>query len=251
MAISSILNSAAHVFGLHVSRLRNRPVKRFIPSSFHDLFDSIADITSVPKSGLFDTYNAVQYAVRSLDGVIVECGVWKGGSAVVMANAAVDAGDSERQIYLYDTFAGMTRPTEADFKIDTGESAEPRYSANVQSDHCAWTYSPIDEVRRNLRRSGMPEERFTLVKGKVEDTIPEQAPDKIAVLRLDTDWYESTLHELNHLFPRLVTGGVLIADDYGYWAGARKAVDEYFEQNSFRIHFHQNADYGAIVGIKQ
>jgi len=73
------------------------------------------------------------------------------------------------------------------------------------------------------------------IKGRVEETIPNAAPEQIALLRLDTDWYESTRHELIHLFPRLTHGGVLIIDDYGYWQGARKAVDEYIEENKLSI----------------
>ena len=75
---------------------------------------------------------------------------------------------------------------------------------------------------------GSGPERIHFVEGKVEDTIPAHAPERIALLRLDTDWYESTRHELEHLYPRLSRGGVLIIDDYGHWQGARQAVDEYF-----------------------
>jgi hypothetical protein len=68
----------------------------------------------------------------------------------------------------------------------------------------------------------------------VEETIPQHAPEQISVLRLDTDWYSSTKHELMHLFPRLSKNGVLIIDDYGHWAGARKAVDEYFADQTIQ-----------------
>jgi O-methyltransferase len=74
---------------------------------------------------------------------------------------------------------------------------------------------------------GYPEEQIHFVEGPVEETVPGSAPAELALLRLDTDWYESTKHELEHLYPRLARGGVLILDDYGYWQGARRAVDEY------------------------
>jgi O-methyltransferase len=88
-----------------------------------------------------------------------------------------------------------------------------------------------------------------LVKGKVEDTVPKNAPEKIALLRLDTDWYESTRRELVHLFPRLVPGGVLIIDDYGHWQGARKAVDEYIAGNQVKILLNR-VDYTGRIGVK-
>jgi len=94
-------------------------------------------------------------------------------------------------------------------------------------------YSPLEEVKRNMEATGYPPAQISYIKGKVEDTLPAEAPAQIAVLRLDTDWYESTRHELVHLYPRLSPGGVLIIDDYGYWTGARKAVDEYFRDSLF------------------
>jgi len=93
----------------------------------------------------------------------------------------------------------------------------------------------LDEVKRNVLGTGYDSDRVRFVEGLVEDTIPEQAPREIAVLRLDTDWYESTRHELVHLYPRLSSGGVLILDDYGCWLGARQAVDEYIEANAVRL----------------
>ncbi len=80
-----------------------------------------------------------------------------------------------------------------------------------------------------------PAERVHFVPGKVEDTVPQKAPESIALLRLDTDWYSSTRHELEHLYPRLVSGGVLILDDYGWWQGARQATDEWLRDNGFQL----------------
>ena len=82
-----------------------------------------------------------------------------------------------------------------------------------------------------MKSTGYPVGNIRLLKGKVEDTIPGTMPAKIALLRLDTDWYESTKHELTYLFPLLEKSGVLIIDDYGAWQGARKAVDEYLKDN--------------------
>ncbi len=93
----------------------------------------------------------------------------------------------------------------------------------------------MEEARANVLSTGYPAGNVALIKGKVEDTIPAAAPAKIALLRLDTDWFESTDHELKHLYPRLSRGGILIVDDYGYWQGARKAVDQYIAENQLQL----------------
>ena len=142
---------------------------------------------------------------------------------------------SLRNLWLYDTYAGMTDPTDADVRARDGLSAEEHFASaraarpSSRSDWF-WAEASLDDVRTNLATTRYPPERLHLVQGPVEDTIPERAPDQIALLRLDTDWYESTRHELVHLFPRLQSGGILIVDDYHYWRGSRKAVDEYFRE---------------------
>ncbi len=137
-----------------------------------------------------------------------------------------------RPLFLFDTFAGMSAPTEHDRRALDGELAA-RMLQNTAKDATIWCHAPLDEVKHNMDSTGYPANLVTYVPGKVEHTIPASAPQQICILRLDTDWYESTRHELEHLYPRLAPGGVLIIDDYGYWAGARKAVDEYFKGSLF------------------
>ena len=163
---------------------------------------------------------------RGLQGAIVECGVWRGGSMFAAARTLIDVGDLTRELYLYDTYSGMPTPSESDKRHFDGASAADLLSD--PSDHMTRAEAGLDVVKATMAQSGYPAERTHFVQGKVEDTIPGVAPDSIALLRLDTDWYSSTLHELNHLYTRLVPGGVLIIDDYGWWEGARRAVDEYF-----------------------
>jgi O-methyltransferase len=98
-----------------------------------------------------------------------------------------------------------------------------------------------------MQSTGYPSDRVHYVKGLVEATVPQQAPDEIAILRLDTDWYESTKHELEHLWPRVRPGGVLIVDDYGHFEGARRAVDEFFGPGVF-LH---RIDYTGRLVLKQ
>lgn len=101
-----------------------------------------------------------------------------------------------------------------------------------------------------MRKTNFPEANLIYVKGKVEDTLPVNKPaGKIALLRLDTDWYESTKHELNILFPMLVQNGVLIIDDYGHWQGCRKAVDEYIQENKLPLLLNR-IDYTGRIAIK-
>jgi hypothetical protein len=111
-----------------------------------------------------------------------------------------------------------------------------------------WCNASIEDVQANMARSSYPSQRIHLVKGPVESTIPGVAPDDIALLRLDTDWYESTRHELEHLFPRLVPGGVLIIDDYGHWQGARQAVDEYLAKSDVPILLNR-VDYTGRIAV--
>jgi hypothetical protein len=104
-------------------------------------------------------------------------------------------------------------------------------------------------VKQAVYSTGYNRDKFHFVQGMVEDTLPEKAPEQIALLRLDTDWYESTRHELIHLFPRLSRGGVLIIDDYGDWEGARKAVDEYIAQHNVAILLNR-IDHTGRIGVK-
>ncbi len=194
---------------------------------------------------------AVEYLEKQkIAGDFVECGVWKGGSVMTMAECLIAAGSIDRDIYLYDTFEGMSEPTEEDKSWDGRTAARQLADAPKEDIHSVWCYSTLEEVRQNVNSTGYPNERLHFVEGKVEETIPAVMPDKIALLRLDTDWYESTRHELIHLFPRLVEGGILIIDDYGHWEGCRKAVDEYFESTGTRI-FLSRIDYTRRIAVKQ
>ncbi len=166
--------------------------------------------------------------MNGIKGDIVECGVWRGGSSMAIAETLMAGGSAERHLWLYDTFEGMSAPTSEDASHD-GESAAAQLARTERSEERnIWCVSPLDDVRTNMAATSYPDGKVTLVKGKVEDTIPGTVPESIALLRLDTDWYESTKHELEQLYPRLAKGGILIIDDYGFWQGAKKAVDEYF-----------------------
>jgi O-methyltransferase len=195
--------------------------------------------------------NAVDYIVEhDIPGSIVECGVYKGASMMVAALELSRLGCDDRDLYLFDTFSGMPFPSERDVTI-TGVSAMDMWRERRTARGAGrWAEASVEEVRRNMRSTGYNESRIHLVAGRVEETVPAFAPSEIALLRLDTDWYESTRHELIHLFPRLSVGGVLLVDDYGHWAGSREATEEYFRERNVRI-LLDRIDYTARIAVKQ
>lgn len=211
-------------------------------------------LTMTSNERLVALMDAVSYVVtRGISGAFAECGVWRGGSVLAMVLRLQQLGVNDRDIYLFDTFEGMTEPTATDTSRFDG-SAMQIWQAAWAAGTRPWDkwfnagQFNLDDVRRTLLATGYPVERLHFVRGKVEDTIPQQAPPSLALLRLDTDWYESTKHELTELWPRLQDGGVLIIDDYGHWDGCRKAVDEFFsEQTSILLN---RIDYSGRIGVK-
>src|SRR3954454_5778322 len=179
-------------------------------------------------------YLATRYVVRcGIPGAIVECGVWRGGSMHVVARTLLAIGDTSRDLYLFDTFEGMTQPTAQDLTYAETPVAEllrpqPR-TARI------WAVASLEDVQQGFEAIPYPREKIHYVEGPVESTLPAQAPDEIAILRLDTDWYESTRHELVSLYERLASGGILIIDDYGTFRGSREAVDEFIEQTGAHL----------------
>ena len=194
---------------------------------------------------------ATRYIIDSkIDGCFVECGVWRGGSCMAIALTLLKENELNRNLYLYDTFEGMTTPTIDDESFD-GISAEKYLNSDEQKTGIVWAVSTYNEVENNMYSTGYLKEKINLIQGPVEKTLPLNKPDEpIALLRLDTDWYKSTKHELNILFPLLNEGGVLIIDDYGHWKGAKKAVDEYFDNLNDKYYMHR-IDYTGRMLIKK
>lgn len=185
---------------------------------------------------------AVKYIVEAgIPGDFVECGVYRGGSIVAIIRTLQALGRSDRTLWLYDTFEGFPQPEEIDQHYrqtaaeDGGLKSWALHKRDDGSGGSDWCYSPIEDVRCAVSATGYPQERTVFVKGLVEDTIPGQAPAQIAFLRLDTDFYRSTRHELVHLYPRMARGSVLILDDYGAYQGARVAVDAYFAELGLKV----------------
>jgi O-methyltransferase len=179
---------------------------------------------------------------NNLDGAFVECGVWRGGN-ILLYQLLNGFYNLNKNIFAYDTFQGMTTPKDVDINY-RGESANKillanKKSENIRNEYC---FSTIDTVKKNILKYSKLE-NINFIIGPVEKTLllEKNLPKKISILRLDTDWYSSTKIELEVLYPRLVKGGILIIDDYGYWQGSRKAVDEYFFNKKKWLHVCDHA----------
>ncbi len=183
--------------------------------------------TMTSSARILHLKEAIRYIEENrIPGAIVECGVWRGGSMMVAARSLLAIGCRDRDLYLYDTFDGMSAPTRKDISIGGQPAVELLATHEKRNDDLIWCVSRQEEVKANLLSTGYPAEKVHIIAGRVEETLPASAPPRIALLRLDTDWYESTLHELRTLYPRVSQHGIVVIDDYGHWKGARHAVAE-------------------------
>jgi len=247
--LKKIINKSVNSFGYQLMQLGVYDHDIVEDEDFNRINDKCKDCTMTSKESMYALYKAVAYVIKNqIPGDFIECGVWKGGSMMLVAHVLLELNASDRKLYLYDTYEGLPEPTENDFSL-TGkkDAAIHNWKKEQKIGHNEWCFASFDEVKMNLGLTKYPEENMFFIKGKVEETIPVSMPSNIALLRLDTDWYESTKHELIHLFPLLSVSGVLIIDDYGQWAGSKKAVDEYFPQNEILLN---RVDHTVRVGIK-
>ncbi|MDI9364742.1 MAG: TylF/MycF/NovP-related O-methyltransferase [Flavobacterium sp.] len=244
-----MINKIAALLNLKISKI-NQDVT--LPSDFDtdhiDTFKTVMHNTMTSAERIYSLIESVKYITKNnIKGDIVECGVWKGGSMMAVAKTLMELNERHRNLYLYDTYEGMSAPTEVD-KTQNDTEAHILLNKNLNKEkNNVWAYASFETVKKGMKSTNYPDDKIIYIKGKVEDTIPNIIPEKIAILRLDTDWYESTKHELIHLFPRLQKGGILILDDYGYWQGARKAVDEYFAEQNNSIFLARIDETGRIA----
>jgi len=200
----------------------SKPRPKKLPDDYDDeakaIIRAVRPYTMTSHEKLFGLICAIRHVTRhGIPGDLVECGVWRGGSMHAAARTLSALGDTSRTLHLFDTFEGMPAPTDRDQRHDGVPAAE--LLAKRERDSTIWAVATLEDVREGFASVPYPSERVRFVKGLVEDTIPQEAPEQIAVLRLDTDWYESTRHELEQLYPRLSSGGVLVIDDYGLLEG--------------------------------
>jgi hypothetical protein len=181
-------------------------------------------------------YRAVHYVVsRDIAGDVVECGSAQGGSAALMALALRQL-KSRRRLWLFDTFEGLPAPTSKDPDFEL---------ADLFTGTCVGT---LDEVRGLFEQLNVAD-GVEFVKGLFQETVPVTLIPRIAVLHIDGDWYESVKVCLDSLYDKVVPSGVIQLDDYGYWKGARKAVDEFIEQRGIQAPL-QRLDYSGRFLIK-
>lgn len=214
--------------------------------NFDQIYQISSPYTMTSPARMKRLYEAVMEINKNqLEGAFVECGVFKGGSVMNMALTQLNFLKLVH-IYLYDTFEGMTPQGEFDIN-HKGVSA-----GRILKNPSKLCICSLEQVKKNLKLTLYPPEFLHFRKGDVANTLQEDPPKKISLLRLDTDWYESTKIELEILYPRLVKGGVLILDDYGYWKGAKKAADDYFESIGIDPQFEPiESGVSAVISIKK
>ena len=186
---------------------------------------------------------------NNIDGDLVECGVWEGGN-IILFGYLLRKLNLDKKIYAYDTYSGMVEPSIHDA---TFKDSNLKNSKNIYKSKDGWAKCDLKKVKTNISKFiDNHDKDYIFIEGDVRETLDDQnnLPDKISLLRLDTDFYESTSKELEVLFPRLQKNGVLIIDDYGHWKGQKKAVDEYFNLKEDFYWLHR-IDYKSRLLIKK
>ena len=206
--------------------------------SFKPIMNSVKSFTMTSTERMFDLYKTIEYLVRAdIPGDIVECGVWRGGSMMLVAKTLLLLKDTNRTLYCFDTFEGHPKP-DSTWDIDLwGNNALDEWRKyQKKGTNNNWGFVSIDEVQRNMESTGYPKEKIVLIKGRVENTAASLQKKALSLVRLDTDWHASTKVGLEEFWPKISNGGMLIVDDYGHYKGQRKAVDEFFEKNPVMMH---------------
>jgi hypothetical protein len=221
------------------------------PPVFETIWAQAKPNTMTSKNRAFALFEAVNYILdNGIPGMFVECGVWRGGSAMVIASTLEWRKVNNRRIFLYDTFDGMTEPSPSDYDLHGNQAIDLLKDGG--DDSLVKASCDIASVRANMISTGFPRERINYVQGDVRITLKNRKFEPIALLRLDTDFEDSTAAELHYLYPSVSSGGIVIIDDYGHWHGAKKAVDSFLdrERSSGRKHFLVPLDYTGRLFVK-
>ena len=248
--IKKIINKTLKLFNLRLSKIEDNFI--FPAGTEKKIIEFINISNQFSMTGHLRMYilsEAIKYSkINKLEGDFVECGIWRGGN-ILLYKFLNDYYLLNKSIFGYDTFEGMTEPEKVDVDYKGHDALQTlndfKKDENTINIHC---YSSIESVSKNILKYKNLE-NVHLIKGPVEKTLLDEKnlPKKISILRLDTDWYRSTKVELEILYPRLVSGGILIIDDYGHWQGARRAVDEFFNKKKW-LHY---VDYTCRYLIKK
>ncbi|WP_440648615.1 TylF/MycF/NovP-related O-methyltransferase [Candidatus Pelagibacter sp. HIMB1521] len=217
----------------------------------NEMIKTISRYSMTPKIRIFTLIQSLKHVnQKNIDGDFVECGVWKGGNIILFKKfLEKEFKNKNKTIYAYDTFEGMTEPTSDDYDLKNNKKASQILKKDKSKKSNSWGVCTIENVKRNILNETGNLDNIKFIKGNVEDTLNEEKnlPLKISILRLDTDWYLSTKKELEVMFSRVISGGIIIIDDYGHWSGSKKAVDEFFKDKYVWMHY---VDYACRLIIK-
>lgn len=222
---------------------------------FERIWEQVTPYTMTSVERGYALYTAVKFIIeKNVKGNIVESGVWRGGSSMLIALTLLELNSVDRDLYLFDTYSGMPEPHAVDVDLH-GISAKDQLAQTTEplEQSAIWAYSELEEVQSNMRLTNYPQNKIHYIKGDVITSAPATSTRALALLRVDTDWYASTKAELQNFWPRMNRNGVLIVDDYGHWQGAKLAVDEFFATNEKAGHqpvFLQPIDYTGRLAIK-
>ena len=252
MLVNPVLERMGYQLVRRPSGDQRQPAWDFSPAACR-LFEQVRNYTLTSPERVLALHEAVRFIVAAkVPGAIVECGVWRGGSMMAAAQTLVDAGVTDRDLYLYDTFEGPPAPTEDDVTKDPAHYSASRAEQPGEGETpVVLQLLPLEEIRQLMRGTGYPDSRIHFQVGKVQDTIPVEAPSEVALLRLDTDSYSSTRFELEHLYPRVADGGIVIIDDYASFNGAREATDEYFDSQGIIPMLHRIDPASRMIVVRR
>lgn len=184
---------------------------------------------------LYTTFVCVNYLIKNkIKGDIIESGVANGRQVCLALEVLKYYQEVDFKIFLYDTFQGMVQPGKYDYKIwekDNVKSIKKYEESLNENKTSSWQNYSLEQVKENISKTEYPADKIKFVVGNVINTIPKNIHENISLLRLDTDFYDSTKVELEYLFPKVVKGGIIILDDYGGFTGVKKATDEYLKKN--------------------
>lgn len=253
-----LIKKFLRIFKLEIRRVliknpisfKNLPKDKSQFDKWHKLCDGQS--LNVSRDRFLSLFQSMKYIYdNNIKGDFVECGVFMGGSSMMMAFCMKNFKSKtyKRKLWMYDTFEGMTRPNKDDVNI-LNENALKLLNTKkkIENEKDIWAYSSLATVIRNLKKTNLNKSQYTFIKGPVEKTLKNKKPNKIALLRLDTDFYSSTKSELEFLYSRVEKNGIVLIDDYGHWKGCKKAVDSFFK-NKKNIFVHP-VDYSGLIILK-
>ncbi len=244
-----LINKFLTIFNLSIINNNQKIIE--LKNDDAKLISVVSKYSMTPKIRIYNLLQALRHIKqKNIDGDFVECGVWRGGNIILFKKFLEnELKNSNKKIFAYDTYEGMNQPSEEDYNLTSKVSAKILLKKEKNKDSNIWGISKIEDVKKNISENVKNLDNINFIKGEVEQTLNSEKnlPLKISILRLDTDWYLSTKKELEVLYDRVSSGGIIIIDDYGHWNGSKKAVDEFFSNKYVWMHY---VDYACRLIIK-